>query len=102
MDGWETLSEFFSSHGRQRYGKEIWEWILRIMIDLIDLCFSVYQIFSSWKMRVGSATFGKGRQGMDTQLFVFLLTWLIERDGMGWKETNEHIDRCLARWFAHT
>lgn len=74
MDG--KISSRNSSHG-QHLGKKSGNGILRIMIDLIDLCSSVYLFFIT-EMRVGSANIreiaGTARQGMDTpdSLFFFL------------------------------
>lgn len=75
MDG--KISSRNSSHG-QHLGKKSGDGILRIMIDLIDLCSSVYLFFFITEMRVGSANIrkvaGTARQGMDTpdSLFFFL------------------------------
>jgi len=74
MDG--KISSRNSSHG-QHLGKKSGNGILRIMIDLMDLCSSVYLFFIT-EMRVGSANIrkiaGTARQGMDTpdSLFFFL------------------------------
>jgi len=74
MDG--KISSRNSSHG-QHLGKKSGDGILRIMIDLMDLCSSVYLFFIT-EMRVGSANIrkiaGTARQGMDTpdSLFFFL------------------------------
>ena len=74
MDG--KISSRNSSH-EQHLGKKSGNGILRIMIDLMDLCSSVYLFFIT-EMRVGSANIrkiaGTARQGMDTpdSLFFFL------------------------------
>ena len=96
MDG--KISSRNSSHG-QHLGKKSGNRILRIMIDLDDLCSSVY-LFSSRKCVRGLQIFEKSqaRQGRAwiPQILCFS-SYLPE------ERTNEDIDSMLGlAWFAHT